>query len=53
MLIWAGIRQQLDSNRTQLYLESQDRQFDRFVPRIRSSAELIVMNSLILIETIS
>src|SRR6266404_175810 len=44
MLIWAGIRQQWDSNRTQL-LRSQDRLFDRFVPRIRSSAELIAMNS--------
>jgi hypothetical protein len=44
MLIWAGIRQQSDSNRTQL-LRSQDRLFDRFVPRIRSSAELIAMNS--------
>ncbi len=44
MLIWAGIRQQSDSNRTQL-LGSQDRPFDRFVPRIRSSAELIAMNS--------
>src|SRR5579859_2770184 len=44
MLIWAGIRQQSDSNRTQL-LGSQDRPFDRFVPRIRSSAELIEMNS--------
>src|SRR5882762_6008124 len=44
MLIWAAIRQQSDSNRTQL-LRSQDRPFDRFVPRIRSSAELIAMNS--------
>jgi hypothetical protein len=29
MLIWAGIRQQSDSNRTQLW-GSQDRPFDRF-----------------------